>query len=261
MTTSATMPKRLIDMHNHLWQDDTSGSRLIEAMDATGVETALIMGTPGRSNENVLAAVAKYPERFTGGAFLDLREGQQAIDQLHHYHAEGMRVVKLFPNFGYYPDDDEFRQFFDVVAALGMAVLSHCGWLSPAQGVTASYYARPGRFEKLIRAYTDTPFILAHMGGIDGFCEAIMLTTRAPNAYVDLAPGQGLWVVEFAGKMAGSIPPEKIMWGMDGYYDPAIIARYQAALEASGFAEHLEKIFRTNALGILQRIGAIKPAG
>ena len=263
MDDAPPLPERIIDIHNHLRSGWDAG-RVVALMDAHHVAMALILGTPGSpasQNDAVLRAVGEYPDRLVGGAFADPREGRPAIDELRRYHAEGFRVVKLFPNHGYYPDDEAVRPFFDAVAELGMAVLSHCGWLSPKPGAEyASYYSHPGRFEKLIRVYPETVFILAHMGGIAGFLEAVMLTTRTPNAYVDCSPGQGLWALEAAGPIVGTIPPEKLLWGADTYDYAGLIPRYRAALAGAGFAEHFEEIFHANALGLLEKIGAIAAA-
>jgi len=254
-------PEQIIDVHNHLHTDwDTAD--YVALMDAHRVDKALILGTPdppASRNDAVLRAVREHPGRLVGGVFADPREGRGAVDEIRRYHAEGFRVVKLFPNCGYYPDDEAIRPFFDAVAELGMAVLSHCGWLSPSPGRDyASYYSHPGRFEKLIRIYPETIFIMAHMGGIAGFLEAVMLTTRTPNTYVDCSPGQGLWALEAAGGICGTIPPEKLLWGADSYDYAGLIPRHLAALAGAGFGEHFEKIFHTNARGLLERIGAIE---
>lgn len=255
------LPERIIDIHNHA-RADSDGSELVELMDAHNVEKTLILGVrSGGDNETVLAAVRKHPDRLVGGAFADPREGEKAIDEIRHYHGEGLRVVKLFPNHGYYPDDEAVRPFFQAVAELKMAVLSHCGWLSPKPGVEyASYYSHPGRFEKLIRIYPETIFIMAHMGGIAGILESVMLTTRTPNTYVDCSPGQGLWALEAAKDIIATIPTDKLMWGCDSYDYERLIPRYHAALEAIGFGPHLEKIFYANARGVLEGIDAIRAA-
>ena len=261
MSETTPLPEKLIDIHKHVPRDDPGGSKLVELLDTLNVEVAVVLGTPLSPNEEMLHAVRTHPDRLVGGVYLDPREGDPAISTLREYHAEGIRIVKLFPNLGYYPDDEAHREFFDAVAEHGMAVLSHCGWLLPKMGVSAAYYSHPGRFEKLLRTYPDTPFIFAHMGGIAGFLEAIMLTTRTPNAYVDCSPGQGVWVLETGGKMVGSIPPERLMWGLDGCPPETWLPRQRAALEELGFAEHFEKIFHSNGRGLLERIGAIRPTG
>jgi hypothetical protein len=261
MSEGPALPDRIIDIHNHT-RRGWAVEDLLALMDRHHVERALLLGTfepPESQNAAVLRAVRAHPDRFAGGAFADPREGAAAVEEIRRYHAEGFRVVKLFPNDGYYPDDDALRPFFDAVAELGMAVLSHCGWLSPKAGAAyASYYSHPGRFEKLIRIYPETIFILAHMGGMAGFLETVMLTTRTPNAYADCAPGQGLWVLESAGPLVAAIPPEKLMFGCDSYQYAELVPRYRGALEKAGFGEHLDRVFYANALALLERIGAIE---
>ena len=259
MSELPPLPNPMIDIHNHVGADDPGATCLLELMDSRNVETTLVLGSPlSPSNDDLAALVARHRDRFVGGAYIDPRK-PDAIDHLRHCRAEGLHVVKLFPNFGYYPDDEAFRPFFDVVAELGMGVLSHCGWLTPKAGVSAAYYSHPGRFEKLVRTYTDTPFIMAHMGGIAGFLETVMLTTRTPNTYTDCSPGQGVWVLETAGAMAASIPPDKLLWGMDCYYDEEWFDRQHSALAALGFGPHLDKIYHGNATAIFDKIGALAP--
>jgi predicted TIM-barrel fold metal-dependent hydrolase len=98
---------------------------------------------------------------------------------------------------------------------------------------------------------------MAHMGGIAGFLESVMLTTRTPNTYVDCSPGQGLWALEFAGPLLGAMPPGRILWGCDSYDYADLIPRYHAALVKAGFGQHLPGIFHNNADTLLRRIGAI----
>ena len=256
MAQTHPLPERLIDIHNHIAATgDPTG--VLERMDECGIDTTLILGTPLCSNDYIVRAVADHPGRLVGGAYLDPRQGDGAIEAMKGYRDDGLHVVKLFPNLGYYPDDDTYRPFFDSVAELGMAVLTHCGWLTPAMGVTAAKYSRPGRFETLVRLYPDTIFIFAHMGGIDGFLEAIMLTTRTPNAYVDISPGQGVWTLEYAGDMVKSVPPDRLLFGADTTDVAGCIARQKEALEKLDFGPHFPAIFHDSAHGLLARIGAV----
>ncbi len=261
MASKSNLPEQIIDVHNHLHGDDSDASKLLALMDECNIEKTLIMGGPSNfdfRNEALVKACHRHPDRLVGGAFYDPRDGKKAIDALAHFNTEGMRIVKLFPNFGYYPDEDSVRPFFEKVAELGMGVLSHCGWLAPQPGMeVAAYYAHPGRFEKIIRVFPDTIFIMAHMGGIAGFLESVMLSTRTPNTYIDCSPGQGLWALECGGAIAGSIPSDKLMWGSDCYDQPGMLERYVPALEKLGYGPDFEKIFRTNALGIFEKLGVV----
>ena len=267
MSEEFSLPERIIDIHNHLRGDD-NGSRLIELMDECSIEMTLIMGSPRggeAGNEAVVRACQRYPKRLFGGVYCDPREGRKAIRKLKHYHGEGLHVVKLFPNLGYFPDDEKLRPFWEALAGRNMAVLSHCGWLGGSgeqvsRKSWAAYYSHPGRFEKVVRLCPDTIFIMAHMGGIAGLLESVMLTTRTANTYVDCSPGQGLWALEAGGSITGSIPPEKLMWGADGYGQAELIPRYKRALEGLGYGPHLEKVFYANARGIVAKLGLAESA-
>lgn len=257
MVQKLTLPPRLIDIHNHVAADDPLGERLIGLMDANNVEMTLVMGATGPGNAAMLAAVKAHGDRLVGGAYIDPRGGSAAIDQIARYHDEGICLIKLFPNLGYYPDDGRFVPFFDRIADLGMGVLSHCGWLTPTMGITAAYYSHPGRFEKVIRTYPETVFIMAHMGGIAGLLETVMLTTRTPNTYTDCSPGQGVWAIEHTGAIAGSVPADKMLWGVDCYHPEGLLDRQRAALEKLGYGPAAEKIFYSTARSIFEKIGAV----
>jgi len=260
------LPPRRIDAHNHLW-GDPDGSKLIEIMDRNAVEVTLIMGifdNKDGANEQIRIAFQKYPGRFVAGVYVDPRDAD-AIDTVRHYCSEGFRIVKLFPNLGYFPDDDALIGFWDVVAELGMGVLSHCGWLGGAgAGMSherwAAYYSHPGRFEKVIRTHPETIFIMAHMGGIAGYLEAVMLSTRTPNTYVDCTPGQGMLVLERGGLMPGAVPAGKLLYGSDSYDVEAFIQRYHKIFIDQGYGPSLEKLFYSNARGIFEKIGAMPAA-
>ncbi len=257
MSQDFALPGKLTDVHNHLAADDPQGDKLVALMDSLNIETTLVLGLDYANNPLVLDAVNKHPGRLIGGVFADPRD-RNAIHDIRHYHAQGFRIVKLFPNLGYYPDDDQFRPFWDEVSRLQMGVLTHCGFLLASKGVSAAYYSHPGRFEKLLRTYPETPFIFAHMGGIDGFLEAIMFTTRLANAYTDFSPGQGMWVLSVAPAMVATIPAGKLIWGSDTYEGiPGHLEFDRKALIAANHGPNFEKIFHSNAKELFQRIGAV----
>jgi hypothetical protein len=265
MAKKYPLPKVLFDAHNHLWGEDNV-TKLLESQKLFHVETAVVMGLPfgGESeirsvNEACIRAQQRHPGRIIGGVYANPLQGKKAINLVRRAHAEGVRLVKLFPNLGYFPDDPKVRPFFDAVAKLKMAVLSHCGWLWPKEvRPFAAYYSSPGRFEKLIRIYPETIFMFAHMGGIAGFLESVMLTTRTPNVYVDCSPGQGWWVLESAPQIAGTIPPERLLWGADMNYNAKDLERCRKALVGAGFGPHFDKIFYSNTRGIYEKLGVLE---
>lgn len=252
-------PEKKIDIHTHPGYAPDEVEKIIGFMDDHGVEKAVALGSPSRedSDERILRLRELAGDRIIGGPYFDPRE-PDAIGKLARMHDAGCRVVKLFPNLGYYPDDERFLPFFEKAAGLGMGVLSHCGWLG-FDGVSSTRYARPGRFEALFRRFPDMLFIMAHMGGMDGFLEGIMYTTRTPNVYLDTTPGQSYWVFEHAAEMVRGMPVERLLMGTDGIQpvsaDWDCSKQYDqiaAGLDRLGWAEHLEDIFYNNAAAVIE---------
>jgi len=255
------IPARKIDFHTHPFFPLDEVLKTLDTMDKYGVEKIVSLGVSreGDENELVLKLRSAAPERIVGGPFLDPRDAN-AIDELSRFHDAGCRMVKLFPNRGYYPDDAEFVPFFERVAELGWGVLSHCGWLG-TKDVCATKYARPGRFEEVFRRFPETLFVMAHMGGIDGFIEGIMYTTRTPNVYLDSTPGQSHWVFAHAGEMVRGMPHERLLMGTDGIgaawedgIDVGEEYRVQSEmLENIGWGQWAEEIFYTNAARVIEK--------
>jgi len=255
------VPKKLIDMHTHPMYPVAEVRKILDFMDAHGVEKILALGWPGApdANKRVLALRKLAPKRIIGGPYLDPRD-KRAANELKRYHDAGCRIVKLFPNLGYYPDDKSVLPFFEKVARLGCGVLSHCGWLG-SKGVSSTKFARPGRFEELFRRFPETVFIMGHMGGFDGFLEGIMYTTRTPNVYLDTTPGQSHWVFAHAPEFVRGMPAERLLMGTDGI-SPAgsdgidSSAEYEiqvGMLERIGWGALVEDVFYKNAAAVIEK--------
>jgi len=238
---------------------------IIEFMDRYGVEKIAALGSPSEAetNERILRLRGIAPDRVIGGPYIDPRE-PDAREQLVDFHAAGCRLVKLFPNLGYYPDDERFLPFFEEAAALGLGFLSHCGWLG-STAISSTKYARPGRFEKVFRRFPETLFIMAHMGGIDGFLEGIMYTARTPNVYLDTTPGQSYWVFENAGSLVRGMPRERLLLGSDGIAPPyedgtdcsGVYGRVAGCLEGIGWGGALEEVFYGNPVRVIEEYGLL----
>ncbi len=253
-------PNKKIDIHTHPGFPPEHAGKIISFMDDHAVEKIVALGSTRHddSDQRILSLLDSAPERVIGGPYYDPRD-PESVERLDEMHSAGCRIVKLFPNLGYYPDDERFLPFFERATELGMGILSHCGWLG-LKGVSSSKYARPSRFEALFRRFPDTLFIMAHMGGIDGFLEAIMYSTRTPNVYLDTTPGQSYWVFKHAAEMVRGMPAERLLMGTDGIqpvtHDWDCSKQYDriaAALEMLGWGEHLDDIFYSNAARVIEK--------
>lgn len=254
------LPEKMIDMHTHPGYPADELDKILAYMDARGIEKIVALGSSqGREyNDRVVKLREMAPGRIIGGPCVDPRDGD-ALDELRRCRDAGCRILKLFPNLGYYPDEAEHLGFFEKAFEMGYGVLSHCGWLG-SDKISSTKYARPGRFEELFRRFPDTLFIMAHMGGIDGFLEGIMYTTRTPNVYLDTTPGMSHWVFKHAGEMVRGMPVERLLMGTDGITPPSedwdcskqygLIA---GELENLGWGGHLEDIYYNNAARVIEK--------
>ncbi|MCD6405346.1 MAG: amidohydrolase family protein [Planctomycetes bacterium] len=254
------LPEKIIDMHTHPGYPVGELGKILDYMDERGIEKIVSLGASKgpEYNDRILKLREMAPERIIGGPCVDPRD-PGALDELKRCHDKGCRILKLFPNFGFYPDEAQFVPFFEEVARMGFGILSHCGWLG-AKRLSSVKYARPMRFEELFRRFPDTLFIMAHMGGISGFIEGIMYTTRTPNVYLDTTPGHSHWVFKHAGEMVRGMPVERLLLGTDGISPPSKDwdASKQYELIASeiddlGWGEHLEDIYYNNAARVIEK--------
>lgn len=254
------LPDRIIDIHTHPVFPLDSVSGVVDFMDANNIEKLVALGSCGDEdlNDRILALRRIAPSRIVGGPYFDPRDPKAAGD-LDRFHDAGCRIVKLFPNLGYYPDDPALLPFFEKAASMGFAFLSHCGWLG-SKKISSTKYARPGRFEELFRRFPDTLFIMAHMGGMDGFLEGIMYTTRLANVCLDTTPGQSYWVFENAPDFVRSMPPAQLLMGTDGiqpvtkdWNSADQYPKIATAIEKLGWSDHLEAIFYSNAAALIDK--------
>lgn len=252
---------RIIDFHTHPMYPLEDIGKILDFMDKCGVEKTLSLGLPREhgGNERLFALRKLAPSRIIGGPFVDPRN-LKAFDELKKFHDEGCRILKLFPNYGYYPDDVQFVSFFEKAAQMGFGILSHCGWLGTDK-VCSTRYARPGRFEEVFRRFPDMLFVMAHMGGIDGFVEGIMYTTRTKNVYLDSTPGQSHWVFAHSPEFVRGMPHERLLLGTDGFslpgedgIDSSAEYKIQAEmLDKLGWAQYKDDVFYNNAVRVIEQ--------
>ena len=254
---------RVIDIHLHCMTDDPSMDECVRLMDDAGVVAGLVHGVEHRrasrvgGNEDVLRAVRKHPDRLFGSAYVDLRNpASETIRTIEHYRAEGFVSIKVFPNLGYDPNDDCHEPVWEVVEALGMICLSHCGWLAPFEDKRRvhSLTATPFHFEVPARRHPRINFIFAHFGGAATYLETIVLTSRLPNCFADVTPGWGKWVFEQRLPGLESLDFRRVLYGTDNAGE-----RYRESLnwwtttlgEMNRSSEDIQRFFHGNARRLL----------
>lgn len=212
-----------IDIHMHVPPGDPTFEKYLKIMDRHEVMAALVHATPfdGQDNPDVLRAVKAHPARLFGSVHVDLRRPvRDCVALIRRYAGEGFRSIKMFPNFGFDPNEERYEPFWAEAEKLKLMCLPHCGWLTDkgpwAKQRYVSLLSTPLHFEVPARRFPGVKFIFAHFGGGFSYLETVTLITRLDNCYADTCPGWGKWVFEQNMPGLASLDFRKVLYGTDG---------------------------------------------
>jgi predicted TIM-barrel fold metal-dependent hydrolase len=210
---------------------DHDGSKLLEAMDKSGIKTTFIFGSdfgaelgdpklhPFEANE-LLADIAKKSKgRYIALASIDprrpgaMKHCEKCIEQL------GMRGLKMHPAAGFYPTDKVLYPFYEKCADWNVPIIFHTGG-QPAAPVYLDT-GRPLFVAEAATRFPNTRMIMAHVG-MDMYQEAVMYGKLIPNVYFDLSYHQfsyNLWgpkkFYEWLRYLIDEVGAQKLMWATD----------------------------------------------
>lgn len=177
---------------------DTTGEKLVAAMDAAGIDKACIFtvdyglatGEPDVSieeqNRLIAEAARRFPDRLLSFFTVDPRRDgaldmfRRAVEDL------GMRGLKLHPTSGYHPYDPVVYPLYEQCMEYGLPVLFHTG-TQPAP--LKFRFARPIYIDDVAADFPDLPIIMAHVGH-HLWEEALAVASVKPNTYVDISNWQ-----------------------------------------------------------------------
>ena len=120
----------LIDCHVHLISAKGYAEKLVEEMDRLSIDMVCLLAGPRikfwgsrmASNDEVLAAWRKYPDRLIPFGFVELGvDPPSLVDALH---AAGFRGLKLTRTLHPY-NDDRLMAYYARAAALGLPILPY----------------------------------------------------------------------------------------------------------------------------------------
>ncbi len=174
---------------------DPDGEKLISAMDASGIDFAVICALDNAAsdviteelvlmqNQMVGAVVQKYPDRVMALAGVDPRR-PKALDLLKRCFEEfGMKGLKYHADYGYDPAGPESYKLIEFLAANNGILLTHTGPLGPP---SRAKFSEPMRLADIGVDFPEVKVIAAHMGLINWRPWA-SLAAHQPNLYGDLA--------------------------------------------------------------------------
>ncbi len=161
----------------------------VEALDAAKVDRALVSAWwapegPLLSNDEVAALVARWPDRLTGVASVDLSRPMHAVRELRRCVRQlGFRALRVLPwLWGLPPNDRRYYPLYAECVELGVPFCLQVGHTGPLRS------SEPGRpIPYLDEVALDFPE-LTIVGGHIGYpwtSEMISLATKYPNVYID----------------------------------------------------------------------------
>jgi predicted TIM-barrel fold metal-dependent hydrolase len=238
----------------------TTTDDLIEAMDRDGTRASVTFGFPWkqpklmrRSNDYVLEAVNRYPDRLLGFACLNpelpeaLEEGERCLKA----GMKGVGEIALYTPSAGASFVDHLSPLVELATRWKVPVLIHTsepvGHQYPGKG-----HLSFTELYELIKAFPTTCFILAHWGGGLWWYQLMKREVREvlTNTYFDTAASPFLYrpeIYEHALKIIGT---EKILYGSD--YPLLNLDRYLKELSQAGLTrEQQSAILGGNSQRIL----------
>ena len=240
----------IIDAHTHLFSPDVVADRarytqrdsffdalyhnpkahivgaveLIAAMDAAGVDQAVVAGWPWQSNDicieqnTWLRQVARqYPNRLSALCTVQPNAGDAAIRELRRCIEDGMAGVGELnaDGQGFRLDDEGLLNLARARVELRAPIMLHTnepvGHPYPGKGELplAAIYA-------LVKALPDLRLVLAHWGGGFPFYELMPeVRAAAPNVFYDTAASPLLYAPNIFRAVVNIVGAHKVLFGSD----------------------------------------------
>lgn len=210
--------------YNHPKATMASAEELIAAMDAAGIDQAVLAGWPWQHHEFCVAEnswvmdiARQYPDRVLPLAIVQPNAGAAAIRELERCVAGGGVGVGEFNADGQHfrLDDENFVALARAAAALNVPILLHTnesvGHAYPGKGTLAL-----SAVYTLIKTIPDLRLVLAHWGGGFPFYELMPEVRKAAkNVYYDSAASPLLYSPKIFRSVVDIVGRDKVLFGTD----------------------------------------------
>ena len=161
----------------------------IHAMDTGGVTCGLLAAWWGPdgpliANDDVAAAVRRYPERLVGVASVDLYRPMEAVRELRRCVRElGFRALRVVPWLWGLPPDD--RRYYPLYAECVELDIPFCCQVGHAGPLRPSEPGRPIPYlDHVALEFPELRIVAGHIG-FPWTDEMIALATKYPNVFID----------------------------------------------------------------------------
>ncbi len=270
------MSRRIIDMHSHLFPDESVVPAMEETAERLGFEKIVLHGLewPGSRmsrNAAIRKAMKRRPDLFVGFAGIDMWEpvDPAAIDRVRDEGFTGCKFI--VPPEPYH--SERFFPWYERAEKLGMPVLFHLGIVAAdaTEGIRVdNNFMRPIYLDTIARSFRELTVIGAHLGN-PWYEEATMSARWNPNLFFDITGstlkkkkpsfiGELLWwddTTEYGSKVWASAW-EQILFGTDVPPEKAhdVLGDYENLLDTLDVAEDLvESVLYCTGAGILGEAG------
>ncbi len=248
-----------IDTHVHYMPEDGYVDRLVEEEVRLGFDKVCLNGavwTEHRAgNDEVAAAMAKYPDVIVGFALFQL--GEWGPDRVRALRDRGFKGLKLIrPPASY--DDERFFPIYEAAEELGLVCQFHTGIVARTpedrEHRVNNERHRPVYLDTIARYFQGLSIIGAHLGN-PWYDEAAMACRWNPNLYFDLSGSSlkkrppeffrsMLWWTETSQYRdpEGRHAWEKIVFGSDVAIDMIedVVDDYQRTMDGIGLRQDLQ---------------------
>lgn len=222
-------PESLVKIAMETWGNPT-GERLIEMMDAGGIDVTVAVSTDDysspifttdgvkRSNRILSEAAQRYSRRIIPLAALDPRRPECADLAKLYLEDYGMRGIKYHPDNGYDPSGPESYKVLEVLAKHSGLLLTHTSPLNPP---SRGKFAEPMLLADIACDFPEITVIAAHMGGYINWRPWAALASVQSSLYGDLAMWDALAYTHYEAfcrelrTIIDFVGADKILFGSD----------------------------------------------
>lgn len=173
------------------------------------------------SNDIILAAMKKYPDRLTGMFTLNPQYQKESLEEIKRCVDNKMVGLKVY--YQVKINDPLFYPIIEKIIDLKMIILMHAEATQGIAGYRMKYdkktkpnASRPEDFADIAKRYPEAMFQYAHLGGGPDWEYACKILKDYPNVYVDTSGSNNDdGIVGFAVKELGE---DRVFFGTDNMY-------------------------------------------
>ena len=240
---------------------DLTAHNVVRAV-ITGRDCETTYNGSKHNNQSIMNWIQQFPEKFIGFFGMDPHKGMKGIASLvTAVETYGMRGAAIDPYLAQlYPNDAKYYPIYSKCCELNIPIVFTTGPATLVPGAVIDHVA-PRYIDFVARDFPDLKIVISH-GGYPWVNEAIIVTERNANVYLDISEFEASPMSEAYVQAANSMIADKLLYASaHPFIDFRDALATYGALPIS--AEARQKIMHDNAaklLGIETVAPAVAPA-